>query len=136
MSEEEQIRRAIALSLGQDVDTEAKEKEEAKKKEEEAKIQKQLEEKERERKAMEPLDKALLDKFSDMLLPGCLDLAASISESVYRVCDLISALAKRNGESWKNNALNTVHDGVSLLHNNYPTPLLVYYCHILQYTMD
>lgn len=112
MSEEEQIVRAIALSLGQDISSQAKEKEEAKKKEEEENVRKLAEEKERECMEMEPLHKAVLDEFSCKLLPGCLELASSIAESVYRVCDLISALAKRNGDSWKNQALSTVHDKV------------------------
>ena len=106
--------RAIALSLGQDIDPKLKEKEEAKKKEEEDKVQKLTEEKEREQREMKPLDKSLLDDFSNKLLPGCLKLASSISESVYRVCDMIVALSKRNGESWRNRSLATVHDGVSV----------------------
>lgn len=105
--------RAIALSLGQDITSQAKEKEEARLKEEE-KVRKQLEEKERQRKEMEPLEKAVLDEFSSKLLPGCLELASSITESVYRVCDLISSLAKRNGDDWRTRALLTVHDKVSV----------------------
>ncbi len=112
LSEEEQIMRAIALSLGQDVTKQAKEKEETRKKEEEEKARKLTEEHEREQRVMEPLDKAVLDDFSSKLLPGCLELTSSIAQSVYRVCDLIVALAKRNGESWRNNALVTVHDKV------------------------
>lgn len=104
--------RAIALSLGQDITTQAKEKEEARVKEEEEKARKQAEEKERQRREMEPLPRAVLDEFSGKLLPGCLKLAASISESVYRVCDLISSLAKRNGDTWRAQALSTVHDQV------------------------
>ncbi len=104
--------KAIALSLGQDSLTKAKEEEYAKKKEEEEKARKLQEEKERERREMEPLDKSLLDEFSDSLLPGCLELASSISESVYRVCDLISALAKRNGEAWRKKSMILIHDKV------------------------
>ena len=106
--------RAIALSLGEEMPSKSKEKEEeAKKKEEEEKAMKLAEEKERERKEMEPLKKDVLDDFSSKLLPGCLELASSISESVYRVCDLVSALAKRNGEQWRNQALTTVYHKVS-----------------------
>lgn len=115
LSEEEQILRAIALSLGQDVAAEdTKEQEEAKKKEEEEeKARKEEEEKEKVKRSMEPLDKVLLDDFSDLLLPGCLSLASSVSGSVYRVCDLISALAKRNGEKWRGKALGDVRHAVS-----------------------
>lgn len=104
--------RAIALSLGQDVTAQAKEKEETRKKEEEEKARKHTEVKERQCKDMEPLQKAVLDEFSSKLLPGCLELVSSISESVYRVCDLISSLAKRNGDAWRSHALCTVHDKV------------------------
>lgn len=105
--------RAISLSLGQDVEAQdSKEQEVAKKKEVDDKTKKE-EEKERKRKSMEPLDKALLDDFSDLLLPGCLTLASSVSESVYRVCDLISALTKRNGEKWRAKALGEVRHAVS-----------------------
>lgn len=101
--------RAISLSLGQDVEAQdSKEQEVAKKKEVDDKTKK-----ERKRKSMEPLDKALLDDFSDLLLPGCLTLASSVSESVYRVCDLISALTKRNGEKWRAKALGEVRHAVS-----------------------
>lgn len=112
--------RAIALSLGQDAEAEPepppdnKEQEAAKKKEEEEKkAKKEEEEKEKVRRSMEPLDKVLLDDFSDLLLPGCLRLAATVSESVYRVCDLISALAKRNGGDWRAKALEDVSEAVS-----------------------
>lgn len=119
LSEEEQIMRAIALSLGQDVSAQAKEKEETKKKEEEEKARKLAEEHEKERSLMEPLHKAVLDDFSSKLLPGCLELTSSIAQSVYRVCDLITALAKRNGDSWRSKALITVHDKVSKGHSRF-----------------
>ena len=104
--------RAIALSLGQDISSQAKEQEETRVKEEEEKARKQVEERERQQRELEPLQKAVLDEFSSKLLPGCLELASTISECVYRVCDLISSLAKRNGEVWRNLALCTVHDKV------------------------
>lgn len=104
--------RAIALSLGQDVNSHDKEMAEAKKKEEEDTVRRLAEEKEREHREMEPLSKAVLDEFSSKLLPGCLELASTIPESVYRVCDLISALAKRSGQVWRDNALTTLHDKV------------------------
>ncbi len=111
MSEEEQILRAIALSLGQE--EVGKEQEEAKRLEVlQEKARKAAEEKEREHREMVPLHKVVLDDFSSKLLPGCLELASSIAESVYRVCDLVSALAKRNGEAWRSEALSTVYDKV------------------------
>ena len=105
--------KAISLSLGQDPQKE-KEKEEAKKKKmEEERAKKEALENEEMKRNMEPLDKTLLDDFSDHLLPGCLSLASSVSESVYRVCDLISALAKRSGEKWRTKALGDIRHAVS-----------------------
>ena len=101
MSEEEQIMRAIALSLGNTV----KKEEEGEKKEEPKK--------EEEKDDLSPVNKALLDEFSDTLLPGCIELASSVSDSVYRVCDLLSALAKRNGREWRSRALERVRNKVS-----------------------
>ena len=103
--------RAISLSLGHDIEPQDTKKQgEEKKKETKDKAK---EEEEREKRSMEPLDKALLDDFSDHLLPGCLSLASSVSESVYRVCDLISALTKRNGGKWRAKALGEVRHAVS-----------------------
>ncbi len=110
---------AIALSLGQDIDSQpasdTKEQDAAKKKEEaEEKARKQQqEEKEKVKSSMEPIDKVLLNEFSDLLLPGCIKLASVVSESVYRVCDLVSALARRNGDDWRNWALQEVCTAVS-----------------------
>ena len=103
MSEEEQIMRAIALSLGQDVKKEEEEKKEETKKEEEKEAKDDL----------SPVNKELLYEFSDVLLPGCIELASSVSDSVYRVCDLLSALAKRNGGEWRSRALERVRNQVS-----------------------
>ena len=103
MSEEEQVMRAIALSLGQDVKKEEEEKKEETKKEEEKEPKDDLSQ----------VNKELLDEFSDILLPGCIELASSVSDSVYRVCDLLSALAKRNGGEWRSRALERVRNQVS-----------------------
>lgn len=102
MSEEEQIMRAIALSLGNNM-----------KKEEEEEEKKEEPKKEEEKDQLSPVNKLHLDEFSDTLLPGCIELASSVSDSVYRVCDLLSALAKRNGKEWRSRALERVRNKVS-----------------------
>ena len=116
LSEEEQILQAIALSLSQDKDSEDEKKkaEEKKRKEEEDKKRKEEEEERRRREELKPLDKSLLDDFSNNLLSGCIELASSVAESVYRICDIVVSLAKRNGPEWRNMALDRVKAQVLL----------------------
>ena len=114
MSEDEQIMQAIALSLGQDVsqevsvDDKAKEEEEAKKREKEEKeLQRQ-----KERELMTPVSKEELDEFSDILLAGCLELCVSVNDSVVGICDLLSAVGKRNEDEWREKALVQIKEKV------------------------
>ncbi|XP_064606987.1 E3 ubiquitin-protein ligase HUWE1-like isoform X3 [Liolophura sinensis] len=109
MTEEDQMMRAIAMSLGENVvmstdqptpaNTEQQPKTEDAKSEEDAPIVLTKE---------DPLEKAELDKFTTDVLPGCLQLLDSIPETVYRVCDLFVVVAHRNGNDWRNGALKTV----------------------------
>ena len=110
MSEDEQIMQAIALSLGQEVavDDKAKEEEEAKKREKEEKELKR----QKERELMTPVSKAELDEFSDILLAGCLELCVSVNDSVAGICDLISAVGKRNEDEWREKALVQIKEKV------------------------
>ena len=48
----------------------------------------------------EPLSKEQMDEFTKDILPGCLRLLDTIPETVYRACDLLNAVATRNGEEW------------------------------------
>ncbi len=97
------------MSLGGGGDAEQeKEREKQKEKEEERKRQEEEEKRTRELESLRQLDKTLLDQFSDELLRGCIKLVSSVAESVYRVCDLIAALAKRNGTEWRNRTLDTI----------------------------
>jgi E3 ubiquitin-protein ligase HUWE1 len=110
LSEDEQIMQAIALSLGQEVsvDDKAKEEEEAKKKEKEEKeLQRQ-----KERELMTPVSKEELDEFSDILLAGCLELCDTVNDSVVGICDLISAVGKRNEDEWREKALVQIKEKV------------------------
>lgn len=105
---------AIALSLEQDKSAEEeakkkKEEEEArKKKEEEEKARERERQRQKEREALKPLDTSILDDFSDTLLPGSIELVTSVAGSVYRVCDLILALSKRNGQEWSIKSLKRI----------------------------
>ncbi|XP_060587198.1 E3 ubiquitin-protein ligase HUWE1-like isoform X3 [Ruditapes philippinarum] len=97
MNEDEQMLQAIALSLRQDTEGESKTEDEGKKKEEEEKQDSQ-----------EPLDKSVLDDFTEKLFPGCLTLLDTLPETVYRVCELLIVVTQRNGQEWQNMVLNTL----------------------------
>ncbi|XP_078678082.1 E3 ubiquitin-protein ligase HUWE1-like isoform X6 [Branchiostoma floridae x Branchiostoma belcheri] len=102
MSEEDQLSRAIAMSLGANVNPE----EEAKKKEEEERKKREQEEAERDKqKEEEPLDPQLVAEFTENLLPGCLRLVDALPDTVYRVCDLLLVAVKRNNAAWRDKML-------------------------------
>ncbi|XP_066283508.1 E3 ubiquitin-protein ligase HUWE1-like [Branchiostoma lanceolatum] len=116
MSEEDQLSRAIAMSLGANVNPEVSDirllkanvnpEEEAKKKEEEDKKKREQEEAERDKqKDEEPLDPQLLADFTENLLPGCLRLVDALPDTVYRVCDLLLVAVKRNNAAWRDKML-------------------------------
>ncbi|KAI1287400.1 E3 ubiquitin-protein ligase HUWE1 [Halotydeus destructor] len=84
MTEEDQITRAIAMSLG---DGSAAEEEKA------------------DEKEAEPLTSELIEAFSKKILPGCLQLLDTLPETVYRVCDLLIAVSQRNGQEWTESML-------------------------------
>ena len=105
LSEDEQLAQAIALSLGEPsgsltASTENPDKmEEEKQKVEEDNLQ--------------PLSRILLDQFSDELLDGTLNVVSHIRDTVYRACDLITGLSKRNGSQWREMAIAKVKIKVS-----------------------
>ncbi|KRT79553.1 hypothetical protein AMK59_7881 [Oryctes borbonicus] len=85
MSEDDQVIQAIAMSLG-----EAGPSTEVKKKEEEEII---------------PLSEELIDNFTQGALQICLDLIEVIPESVFKVCDLLVTIMKRNGQEFRDRLL-------------------------------
>ncbi|XP_028966633.1 E3 ubiquitin-protein ligase HUWE1 [Galendromus occidentalis] len=53
-----------------------------------------------------PLDKASMDSFTnEQLLPGCMNLLQTLPETVFRVCDLLVVVVQRNGNEWRDFAL-------------------------------
>ena len=62
---------------------------------------------------LKPLDRTLLDDFSNALLPGSVTLVSYVAGAVYRVCDLVASLAKRNGPEWRDMAVKRIKDQVS-----------------------
>ncbi|XP_049623089.1 E3 ubiquitin-protein ligase HUWE1 isoform X3 [Suncus etruscus] len=116
MSEEDQMMRAIAMSLGQDIPMEQRaespEEVACRKEEEERKAREKQEEE--EAKCLEkfqdadPLEQDELHTFTDTMLPGCFHLLDELPDTVYRVCDLIMTAIKRNGADYRDMILKQV----------------------------
>uniref|UniRef100_A0A803TFG8 HECT-type E3 ubiquitin transferase n=1 Tax=Anolis carolinensis TaxID=28377 RepID=A0A803TFG8_ANOCA len=91
MSEEDQMMRAIAMSLGQDIPMD--QRAESPEEEEERKAREKQEEEEakclEKFQDAEPLEQEELHSFTDTMLPGCFHLLDELPDTVYRVCDLI-----------------------------------------------
>ncbi|XP_066436802.1 E3 ubiquitin-protein ligase HUWE1 isoform X3 [Eleutherodactylus coqui] len=116
MSEEDQMLRAIAMSLGQDIPMEQRAElpeETARRKEEEERKAREKQEEE-EAKCLEkfqdaePLEQEELHGFTDSMLPGCFHLLDELPDTVYRVCDLIMTAIKRNGADYRDMILKQV----------------------------
>ncbi|XP_060080556.1 E3 ubiquitin-protein ligase HUWE1-like [Ylistrum balloti] len=116
MSEEDQMMRAIAMSLGDNVlmstdevggPTCSSPKQEPPKPEEPEIDEKQEKE--------EPLDRTTIDQFTDTVMPGCLALLDTLPETVYRVCDLLIVVTQRNGLEWQKRALASLVQEVQSL---------------------
>ncbi|XP_075434570.1 E3 ubiquitin-protein ligase HUWE1 isoform X9 [Ascaphus truei] len=116
MSEEDQMLRAIAMSLGQDIPMEQRAElpeETARRKEEEERKAREKQEEE-EAKCLEkfqdaePLEQDELHGFTDTMLPGCFHLLDELPDTVYRVCDLIMTAIKRNGADYRDMILKQV----------------------------
>lgn len=52
-----------------------------------------------------PLEKAVLDQFTADMLHGCLEALTGMPATVFKACDVLSAVAQRNGEEWKENTM-------------------------------
>lgn len=93
MSDEDQINRAIEMSLGaaESSSTEAHPSEDED----------------------EPMSKQMMDDFTKDILPGCLRLLDTLPETVYRVCDLLIAVAQRNGDDWMKRILKQLIEEIS-----------------------
>ena len=64
---------------------------------------------------IEPISKEVLDKFTEDLLPGCLQMLVDIPDTVHTVYELIVAVAARNGEKWKRSILEEICSEVYVL---------------------
>ncbi|KAJ8265460.1 hypothetical protein COCON_G00145590 [Conger conger] len=116
MSEEDQMMRAIAMSLGQEVSMEQRSdspEEAARRREEEERRARERAEEEEARclerfLEAEPLDSAELHAFTDTMLPGCFHLLDELPDTVYRVCDLLMTAIKRSGPEYRDLILRQV----------------------------
>ncbi|XP_063707232.1 E3 ubiquitin-protein ligase HUWE1 isoform X2 [Culicoides brevitarsis] len=60
-----------------------------------------------------PLPKTTFDHFSESALKTCLQLLDTLPDAVYRVCDLLVTISKRNGDTWRDDMLNNLVDEIS-----------------------
>ena len=109
----DELMRAIAMSLGENVMVSTVESEsgaggsglatgESEKKPSE---EEEEEDKAESEAGFEPLDKAVINDFTDSALSGCLSLLDTLPDTVYRVCDLLLAVFNRNGLQFKEKLL-------------------------------
>ncbi|KAJ0036810.1 hypothetical protein NQD34_005487 [Periophthalmus magnuspinnatus] len=116
MSEEDQMMRAIAMSLGQEVSMEQRSdspEEAARRREEEDRRARERAEEEEARclerfMEAEPLDPQELHAFTDAMLPGCFHLLDELPDTVYRLCDLLMTAIKRSGPEYRDLILGQV----------------------------
>uniref|UniRef100_A0A8C7H3L8 E3 ubiquitin-protein ligase HUWE1 n=1 Tax=Oncorhynchus kisutch TaxID=8019 RepID=A0A8C7H3L8_ONCKI len=116
MSEEDQMMRAIAMSLGQEVSMEQRSdspEEAARRREEDDRRARERTEEEEARclerfLEAEPLDITELHAFTDSMLPGCFHLLDELPDTVYRLCDLLMTAIKRSGPEYRDLILRQV----------------------------
>lgn len=56
------------------------------------------------------LDKTILDKFAQNMLPGLMKILDNVPDTVYRVCDLIVCVVRKYGDEWRDQCLAHVLD--------------------------
>ena len=52
------------------------------------------------------LDKAILDRFANTMLPGLMKILDNVPDTVYRVCDLIVVVVRKYGSEWRDDCLS------------------------------
>ena len=67
-----------------------------------------------------PLEKAVLDTFTADMLNGCLEVLTGMPGTVFKACDVLSAVALRNGEEWKDNTMMHILEQVCLFRGIIP----------------
>eukprot|EP00092_Neocalanus_flemingeri_P041280 GFUD01044951.1.p1 GENE.GFUD01044951.1~~GFUD01044951.1.p1 ORF type:complete len:4316 (+),score=1501.53 GFUD01044951.1:136-13083(+) len=104
--EQDDLMRAIAMSLGENVmvSTDGAEAGTQQGENKDAEQQKE-EEEEMSSDEQEALKQQVIDTFTDSALTGCLTLLDTLPETVYRVTDLLMAIFNRNGREFKEKLL-------------------------------
>ena len=54
-----------------------------------------------------------MDQFTSDMLQGCLEVLTEMPGTVFKACDVLSAVALRNGEDWKETTMRLVLEQVS-----------------------
>ena len=101
LSEEEQMMRAIALSLelGGEADGSS-----GSDKKEEPEEPKEI--------IPQPLDSSVLDRFTANLTTNCLKLIDTVPDAARKLCSLFTAVGRRNGLEWQESAMLQLRDEV------------------------
>lgn len=108
MSEEDQMMRAIAMSLGENVAAAGQAAQQLGKEGDDGAVASQQQHEEDDARVQaeeEPVEASVMDGFTEHMLPGCLRLLDALPETVYRVCDLLGAVVARNGTAWRDRML-------------------------------
>ena len=64
-----------------------------------------------------PISEEALTDFSEDLLDCLLRVVPLVRDTVYRSCDLLVSLIKRNGPTWRDRAIAAVKEKVSINNN-------------------
>lgn len=113
VADQDELMRAIAISLGENVLDSGGNGQSADNSEPRAgpsTSKKALEEEDEEmdEKEFAPLEKHVLDEFADNALEGCLSLIDTLPDCVFKVCDLLVAVFNRNGPLIKESHLRSL----------------------------
>ncbi|CAO1370647.1 unnamed protein product [Diamesa hyperborea] len=100
VEEDEQVIRAILNSLGEALKSAEKVKNSETKNKQKESIKKYMLE--------QPLQQKTLDDFTQNLLKTCLNILDQLPETVYKICDLLTSVTKRNGPIWRDEMLDTL----------------------------
>ena len=61
-----------------------------------------------EQMIVEPIKKAEITKFTNEMVPGCLQLLDDDPDTVYRISDLLIVTIRRNGSKWQDLMLKQI----------------------------
>ena len=112
--EQDDLMRAIAMSLGENVSTEGEAAPAAAASTDASKDSSESKEEEEEMSndEQEALKQQVIDTFTDTALSGCLTLLDTLPETVYKVTDLLMAVFNRNGMKFKEKLLTELMEEV------------------------